>query len=198
MNPPASLPTYERHADHDLIAAMQQGDERALGALYDRWSARVHSLALAMLKNPAEAEEITEETFWQAWRQAARYDAQRGEAGSWLMIIARSRILDRLRFKRRRPEEQLDEIVLRAVPSDEATPEEHASLSERGQAVRRAMSSLPGDQREALTLAYFGGLSQSEIAEKCGLPLGTVKTRMRLGMNRLRDSLSSLREEVRA
>lgn len=173
---------------------MRDGDERALGVLYDRWSPRVYALAMALLRDSSEAEDVTEETFWQAWRQAARFDGARGSASSWLLTIARSRALDRLRARRRRPEDPLEDHVADAMTSATAAADDTLVLGERGLAVRTALQSLPAEQREALGLAYFGGLSQTEIAERTGQPLGTVKTRMRLGLAKLRDALGAWRE----
>lgn len=173
---------------------MRDGDERALGVLYDRWSPRVYALAMALLRDSSEAEDVTEETFWQAWRQAARFDGARGSASSWLLTIARSRALDRLRARRRRPEDPLEDHVADAMISATTAADDTMVLGERGHAVRTALQLLPAEQREALGLAYFGGLSQTEIAERTGQPLGTVKTRMRLGLAKLRDALAVLRE----
>lgn len=178
--------------DSALLERMRARDEGALAELYDRWSDRVHSLAVHLLRNPRDAEDIVEETFWQAWRGASRYDVARGAVGTWLLTICRSRALDRLRARRRRPEDaSLDEAPSIADPA--ADPADAMVAGETGRIVRAALMELPGEQRQALELAYFGGLSQSEIAEKTGQPLGTIKTRMRLAMNKLRESLASLK-----
>lgn len=179
--------------DSALLERMRASDEGALAELYDRWSDRVHSFALHLLRNPRDAEDIVEETFWQAWRGAARYDAARGAVGTWLLTICRSRALDRMRARRRRPEDaSLDEAPSIADPA--VDPADAVVAGETGRIVRAALLELPGEQRQALELAYFGGLSQSEIAEKTGQPLGTIKTRMRLAMNKLRERLAPLRE----
>ncbi len=178
--------------DSALLERMRASDEGALAELYDRWSDRVHSLAVHLLRNPRDAEDIVEETFWQAWRGAARYDVARGAVGTWLLTICRSRALDRLRARRRRPEDaSLDEAPSIADPA--ADPADAMVAGETGRIVRAALMELPGEQRQALELAYFGGFSQSEIAEKTGQPLGTIKTRMRLAMNKLRESLAPLK-----
>jgi RNA polymerase sigma-70 factor (ECF subfamily) len=180
-------------ADSALLARMSGGDEGALATLYDRWSDRVHSLAVHMLRDARDAEDIVEETFWQAWRSAARYDAARGNVSTWLLTICRSRALDRLRSRRRRPEElTLDEAPAAAAPQPGAI--DAMVTSETGRIVRAALAELPPEQRQTLELAYFRGLSQSEIAEKTGQPLGTIKTRVRLAMARLREKLGSLHE----
>lgn len=180
-------------ADVALLDRMRAGDEGGLAELYDRWSDRVHSLAVHLLRDARDAEDIVEETFWQAWRSAVRYDAARGTVGTWLLTICRSRALDRIRARRRRPEDAtLDESP--AVADSAADPAAAVVASETGRIVRAALKELPAEQRQALELAYFRGLSQSEIAEKTGQPLGTIKTRMRLAMNKLRERLAPLRE----
>ena len=180
-------------ADSSLLARMSSGDEGALAALYDRWSDRVHSLAVHLLRDARDAEDIVEETFWQAWRGAARYDAARGNVGTWLLTICRSRSLDKLRSRRRRPEDTtLDDAPATASPEPDAM--DAMVTMETGRIVRAALAELPLEQRQTIELAYFRGLSQSEIAEKTGQPLGTIKTRVRLAMAKLRDKLGFLQE----
>jgi len=192
-----------RGADTDaqLIRRMQSGDERALGAFYDRWFPIVNGLVARMLKSADDVEDVVEETFWQVWRQVGRFAEGRGSVQTWILTIARSRALDRLRAMRRRREESIDDdggedLVSSADPALVRTPDD-PSLAvehrERRQMIMVALDELPREQREALELGYFGGLSQSEIAERTGQPLGTVKTRMRLAMQKLRDRLSPLR-----
>jgi RNA polymerase sigma-70 factor (ECF subfamily) len=186
--------------DAALIARMSAGDEGALGLLYDRWEDSVRSLALAIVGESAEAEDVVEDVFWQAWRQTARFDASRGSAGAWLLTMTRSRSIDRVRaIRRTREVVGLDE--LEQSGSDPAIwtaddPLADAVHGERCRLVRAALRALPGEQRESLELAYFEGLSQTEIAERTGHPLGTVKTRMRLAMQKLRDSLAVLGERA--
>ena len=191
--------------DLALIERMQAGDEAALSEFYNRWFPVVSSLISRILKSADDVEDVVEETFWQAWRQANRFAADRGSVQTWVLTIARSRALDRLRATRRLREETIDEGnatdsaakgVASTLPSasDPSLDAEHA---ERRQFVIAALSELPREQREALELGYFGGLSQSEIAERTGQPLGTVKTRMRLAMLKLRDRLAPLREDTR-
>jgi RNA polymerase sigma-70 factor (ECF subfamily) len=179
---------------------MAAGDEAALGALYDRWHALVHSVALHVTADRGDAEEVVEETFWQAWRQAARYEQQRGSISTWLTMMARSRALDLARSRRRnRAEESWEELPESAgPPADQdapATPFDSAAQAETRQIVARALATLPAEQRETVELAYFKGLSQTEIAAATGQPLGTVKTRARLALQKLRDALSILRED---
>ena len=186
--------------DDALLQRIAAGDEQALGALYDRWSPLVFSLCVHVLGDDDEAEEAVEETFWQAWRQAARYDITRGAVSTWLTTIARSRALDRLRAKRRRQEDAMSDLseTKRAAVEETARrgddPASGAEVSERRALVRQALLALPPEQREVLELAYFRGLSQTEIAERTGQPLGTIKTRVRLAMEKLRDRLGILRE----
>jgi RNA polymerase sigma-70 factor (ECF subfamily) len=186
--------------DIKLVRRMRAGDENALGEFYDRWFPIVNCLATRMLRAPADAEDVVEETFWQAWRQADRFEPERGTVQTWLLTMARSRVLDRLRAQRRRREEPIQSTPnvetndFAASPTDPSLAVEHA---ERKQLVLAALADLPKEQREALELGYFGGLSQSEIAQRTGLPLGTIKTRMRLAMLKLRDRLSPLREDVK-
>lgn len=186
--------------DAALLRRVASGDEHALGVLYDRWSPLVFSLCVHILADDDEAEEAVEETFWQAWRQAARYDTARGAVSTWLTTIARSRALDRLRTSRRRQEEAMSDLSETKRAAVDATahrgddPPRGAEIAERRGLVRQALLALPAEQREVLELAYFRGLSQSEIAERTGQPLGTIKTRVRLAMEKLRDRLGSLRE----
>lgn len=186
--------------DGALLQRIAAGDEHALGALYDRWSPLVFSLCVHVLGDEDEAEEAVEETFWQAWRQAARYDTTRGAVSTWLTTIARSRALDRLRAKRRRQEDAMSDLSETKRTAVEETarrgddPASGAEVSERRALVRQALLALPPEQREVLELAYFRGLSQAEIAERTGQPLGTIKTRVRLAMEKLRDRLGILRE----
>ena len=178
---------------------MAEGDEQALGVLYDRWNAIVHGVVARMLRQPDDVEDVVEEAFWQAWRQASRFDPTRGAVQTWLLTIARSRALDRVRSLRRRREEPLegDDGHVATQQTAEGDPGLDAEASERRSIVVAALADLPQEQREALELGYFGGLSQSEIAERTGQPLGTVKTRMRLAMQKLRGQLQLLREEAR-
>jgi len=182
--------------DRDLMRGMAAGDEAALAALYDRWSPAVHSVALHVLGDADDAEDVVEDTFWQAWRQAGAYQHTRGTVATWLLTIARSRALDRARARRRRREEAVDVLPdLPAASGDApaaADPLRGAELAELRVTVRAALDALPEEQRRALELAYFGGMSQTEIAEHTRQPLGTVKTRMRLGLGKLREALAVL------
>ena len=193
--------------DRALVRRMQAGDQRALSEFYDRWFPVVNCLVSRMVKSATDVEDVVEETFWQAWRQADRFAENRGSVQTWLLTIARSRALDRLRSLKRRREDSIDDVAPSAgsaiasadasLPPSSSDPLLAAELQERRVLVREALAQLPREQREALELGYFGGLSQSEIAEQTGQPLGTVKTRMRLALLKLRERLSVLREEAR-
>ena len=179
--------------DIRIIRRMAAGESGAVGACYDRWSGKVYAVAISILRVAQDAEEIVEETFAQAWDQASRFDSSRGSAGSWLLNIARSRALDRLkRIKRRR--EELSGSLEPSLAVDTTDALQSLIAEERSAAVARALGALPEAQRAAIEMAYFGGLSQTEIAECTGEALGTVKTRMRLAMQKLRERLSPMRE----
>jgi len=197
--------TNTSEVDVALVRRMEHGDEQALSAFYGRWYPVVTALVTRILKSAEDVEDVVEETFWQAWRQAGRFASGRGSVQTWLLTIARSRALDRLRAARRLREESIDDApsaepgsadVGVALPST-SDPSLDAEHSERKQLVVAALGELPREQREALELGYFGGLSQAEIAERTGQPLGTVKTRMRLAMLKLKERLAPLREETR-
>ncbi len=168
--------------DAELVAGVAAGNAECLGELFDRHAGRMKSLALRIVRNPGEAEDVVQEVFVQAWQQAGRFDATRGNALAWLSIITRSRALDRWRRRTTRRETAVtDARELEAPRSAVGDPSAWAA--------RNALSDLPADQRGPLELAYWEGLSQSEIAERLGLPLGTIKTRMRIGLKRLREAL---------
>ena len=186
-------PTPPSRAREDGLAALvnlvADGDRDALGQLYDRTSAQVYGLALRILRNEPAAEEITTDIYLQAYSLAPSYAAERGSPLAWLLTIARSRALDRLRADRTRQRREQDIDVALDLASSAAGPEEISTLAGRQRAVRAALGRLPPDQRELIEIAYFAGLSHSEIASKLGQPLGTVKTRIRKGMQMLREAL---------
>ena len=178
--------------DSSLIRRVADGDEAALATLYDRWSQVVYSLVAHLLNDADGAEDVVEETFWQIWQRAASYDASRGTLRTWILTIGRSRALDRLRSRKRNREDGAVDLSLIRDPRSD--PSQQVEGTERSNLVYAALGQLPEDQRVALELAYFRGLSQSEISTLMGEPLGTIKTRMRLGMQKLRDMLVGLRE----
>ena len=192
---PDSTPAADGDADALLVRRMAAGDADALGAFYDRWAPQVQAAVLAIVRDRVDAEDVVEEAFWQAWRQAARFDGARGSVASWLLTIARSRAMDRSRALLRRRETAVDDAM--ELASGAPDPAEQAAASERRSAVAAALHGLPKPQREVIEMAYFGGLSQTEIAASLGQPLGTVKTRARLAMQKLRERLAPLREVAR-
>jgi RNA polymerase sigma-70 factor (ECF subfamily) len=179
-----------------LLPAVAHGDLTAFEQLYDRHSSTLYALLLRILANPDDAQEVLQETFVKAWTNAKMFDAVRGSDVAWLISIARSRGIDRLRSRRIRGDRE-DEAGRELSSSfgfvEKRTGADDAIQSEERRAVRSALAELPEAQRAALALAYFEGLSQSEIAEKLGEPLGTIKTRMQLGMKKLRESLKAFR-----
>jgi len=175
-----------------LIGRIASGDQSALATLYDSTCRMVFGLVLRILSDHPAAEEVALDVYTQVWRQASSYDGQRGTPVAWLLTIARSRAIDRLRSSR---QELLRKEPLESASTEstsEADPEQDSLLSERKRLVRSALQELSPEQREVIELAYFSGLSHSEIAAKLGQPLGTVKTRTRLGMMKLRDALSPI------
>ena len=180
----------DRAADQAALARMAQGDGDAVAELYDRHARPIYSLALRILGDTTEAEDVVQDVFSQAWRQAARYNASRGAVGAWLLTLARSRAIDRLRARRSRPVGATDDRAVGQVV-DAAPPVDSQVLSSEHVArVRAALDELPMLQRAAIELAYFEGLTHAEIAARLEQPLGTVKTRIRLAMLKLRDALA--------
>lgn len=171
--------------DTQLMQRIASQDEQALSLLYERFSGPVYSLARRMVQNTAMAEEVTQDIFLKVWRQAEQWDPAKGKLISWMLTITRYTAIDRLRKEQRRPD-------LSAAPLDlvSGTLSVNArvddSLWQDGQALRRLLGELPDDQREAIELAFFQGLTHTMIAEALSLPLGTVKTRVRLGLQKLR------------
>jgi len=173
-------------SDEALVALVARGDDDALAALYDRFGRVAYGLALRVLRDPALAQDAVQEAFLTAWRTAAAFDPARAKPTTWLLTLVHRRAVDVVRREQRRRVEPLagDE----PQPVGEAT-EEEAALREQRQLVQHALTRLPDEQREALELAYYGGYSQSELAERLGVPLGTIKSRMFTGLTRLRDLL---------
>jgi len=183
---------YSELDDFALISLIARRDETALSTLYDRYSRLVFSLALRIVGERTLAEEIAADAFVNVWRAASSFAEERGRVVAWLMGITRHRAIDELRRLNVRPEGSavdLDEAVS-AAQSDSI--DDLVGVRRQRELVRAALAALPPPQREALQLAYFGGLTQQEIAEKTGQPLGTIKTRMRLGLQKLRDELRRL------
>lgn len=181
--------------DEQLIAKVARGDRSAFGALYDRFSTPLYSLAFKMLANEAEAQDILQEVFLSVWNKAATFRADRGSAFSWIVAQLRNRAIDRIRSRRRRGELlEANAPELEPGGSATATSAQNCETSERAREVRSAMGQLSDDQRQVLRLAFFEGLTQVEIAQKLEEPLGTIKARAHRGMARLRTLLRSLHE----
>lgn len=181
----------------DLITRIACGDQAALGELYDASSRVVYSLSLRILSNPSDAEEITLDVYAQVWRTADRFELHRGSVMAWLVTIARSRAIDRLRSQRNKNLVSVDDRLLAEMMSVTETPESESLGKESVRQVRQALELLPGEQRQVILLSYFSGLTHPEVAGQLGIPLGTVKTRIRLGMTKLRESLTVLRMGAR-
>lgn len=175
-----------------LIRSTAAGDESSVAALYDATSPQVFGLVLRILGDRAAAEEVMLDVYTQVWRQAASYDAARGTPLGWLLTIARTRAIDRLRSSRRMEEGRQPIEAAEAARSTLASPEEATAAAERDRMVRDALASLGTEQRQIIELVFFSGLSHTEIAAATGLPLGTVKTRARLGMVKLAEMLRPL------
>jgi RNA polymerase sigma-70 factor (ECF subfamily) len=187
---PSSLSQDDRVADERALARMARGDRDALAELYDRHVRLIFSLALRILQDRAEAEDVVQDVFTQAWTQAARYDTGRGAVAAWMLMLTRSRAIDHLRSKQAGAERPVDLKDAANIP-DTAMPQDMQLLStEQIAQVRKALAELPLAQRTALELAYYEGLTHSEIAKRLDEPLGTVKTRIRQAVIKLRESLT--------
>jgi RNA polymerase sigma-70 factor (ECF subfamily) len=179
MPPPSDLD------DASLLAQVKRGDEQAMASLFDRYSKVVYSVALRVLRDPASAEDVLQEIFMQIWRSPDGFIATRGSLGGWLAVVSRNRSIDSLR--RRRPTETTDDMVL-ASPYNLAAESERTLMLEKA---RAAITLLPSEQRKTLEMAFFDGLTHTEIAEMTGDPLGTVKTRIRSALQSLRKAFQS-------
>jgi RNA polymerase sigma-70 factor (ECF subfamily) len=177
-----------------LLKRVADGDQAAMGELYDATSRMVYGLALRIVGESGDAEEVTLDVYTQAWRQANRYDRARGEAITWLLTLARSRAIDKLRSRGsvRKREQELDSAF--GLASDGPDPEGQSAVAQRARIVRNALAKLSAEQREVIELAFFEGLTHVEIAAQIRQPLGTAKSRIRLGMAKLREALGPLEE----
>ncbi len=176
-----------------LVARMAAGDQDALARLYDETSGILYALALRILRAKEDAEEVVLDAYGKAWRLSGSFDASRGSVMTWLIMMTRSIAIDRIRSGAARAEktESLDEPHHQA-PSGDLDPEIQTYFEQQRTRVRAALANLPEEQRVTIELAFFGGFSHSELAERLGVPLGTVKTRVRLGLGRLRGYLEDL------
>jgi RNA polymerase sigma-70 factor (ECF subfamily) len=191
----AARPTDDAAAleDQALLAQVADGDSRALDMLYDRYARVVYGVALRILGESELAEDVVQETFWRVWRRARTFQSGRGKVAAWIFGIAHNLSIDELRRQRSRPLPVYDTDetpVLRDREDSQMDVVANALEHERGRLVDAALQQISADQREVIELAYFGGLSQSQIAERLQSPIGTVKTRIRLGLRKLRDLLA--------
>ncbi|GET42418.1 sigma-70 family RNA polymerase sigma factor [Microseira wollei] len=179
--------------DVSLLTRISQGDQAALSALYDRYAKIIYAFAFKSLRSVEESEEVVMDVFAQVWRIGDRYDAQKGRVDTWLFTIARSRILDRVRKLQRTQGATTFSIdALEIQPqADSVDLFEEAFIAERRIRMMAAMKTLPDEQRLVIELAYYQGLSHSQIAAQTGISLGTVKTRIRLGLNKLKSILAT-------
>ncbi|HET7901836.1 MAG TPA: ECF RNA polymerase sigma factor SigK [Candidatus Nanopelagicales bacterium] len=171
-----------------LLAASSRGDEKAFARLYDLTSARVYGLVRRVVRDPAQSEEVAQEVYLEVWRQSARFDPARGSAAGWILTVAHRRAVDRVRSAESAQERDRRYAAVGEGPAYDVV-EETVTARLDSVRVRRALETLTDVQREALTLAYFGGYTHREVSDLLGVPLGTVKTRMRDGLIRLRDTL---------
>jgi RNA polymerase sigma-70 factor, ECF subfamily len=187
-------------SDELLALRVRQRDRIAFTMIYDRYAPLVYSLAVHMLGS-TDAEEIVQDIFLKLWNKADQFDLERGSFGGWFMTLARHRVLDKLRERSHQERtvaaEEIDLLLAEAVDPS-VNVEEETWLRQRGEAIVHALKDLPDEQRRAIVLAYFGGLSQSAIAEHLGWPLGTVKKRIQLGLRKLRAALHGLKTDEQA
>ncbi|MEO7363514.1 MAG: sigma-70 family RNA polymerase sigma factor [Gemmatimonadaceae bacterium] len=199
--PPVNESGTPLHEDQKLVMAMARSDERAAAQFYDKYSAAMFALAMRIVGESADAEDVVLDAFTQAWNSAARYDGERGSVLGWLTTMTRTRALDLVRGRGRRTKavdsasrSMGDDPVAVAAAAPSAV--DVVEMGERAEAVTSAMGILSGLQRNAIELAFFEGLTHSEIADRLGEPLGTIKTRIRLGMQKLRDVLRDTPQEM--
>ena len=171
--------------DGTLLERVRQGDQSAMAEVFDRYGRAVYSVALRILKDSGHAEDVMQDIFFQLWRNSDSFVQGRGSLGAWLVVVARNRSIDVLR--RRKPTDSVDDVVL-ASSSNLASEAEHNALIEK---VEKVLQDLPAEQQKSMQLAFFEGLSHSEIAERTGDPLGTVKTRIRLALMTLRKAFQA-------
>ena len=184
---------YPHLADEDLMVLVEGGDADAFAALYDRHCRLAYSVAHKLTGEKQAAEDLTQEAFLKVWRSAARYRAERGSVRTWILSVVRNRGIDQLRAKatRRRMQEKVEAYAPRFEPSEAFAQAWHEARLGR---VREALDALPHFQQQVLELAHFSDLTHQEIAKRLGLPLGTVKGRLRLGLEKLRNNGSELRD----
>ncbi len=189
---------YDQAEDSDLMQAIRNEDRDALETLYTRYYGPVYSLAMHMLRDVGAAEEVAQDTFFNIWRRAGSYKAHRGNVTSWLFGIARNRAIDELRKRRRQYDRVRHGVDLTNMPTEarDDDPAEYAAAQYEGSRLEAALATLRPEQREVVVLAYFGGMTHVEISRKLDQPLGTVKTRIRLAIKKLRVVLVPQIEEA--
>ena len=188
---------YQELEDVDLLALIVKEEKKALEALYARYSTAVYSLSVQMLRDSEAAEEVTQDAFFNVWRRASSYKSGRGNVSSWLFSIAHHRAIDEIRKRKRHRQMQVPGVVdIENQPSDDTTdPVRYTTVQFQRGEIEEALVNLGTDQRNVVVLAYYGGLTHSEIAAKLEQPLGTVKTRMRLALKKLREVMAPPVEE---
>ena len=194
MKPKPAPESLQRLADEDLMTLVDEKDSDSFAVIYDRHGGAAYSLAHRIVGDAGMAEDVTQEAFLSIWRSTARFDAARGSVRAWVLGIVRNRAIDALR-RAARPAPKLDlddDAVLETLPARQRT-ETEAIRRETADRLRQALGLLPREQSQVIELAYFGGFSHSEIAEVLGMPLGTVKGRMRLGLEKMRGRMAELR-----
>jgi RNA polymerase sigma-70 factor, ECF subfamily len=197
-NPTEPLTETQSADDATLVARIAEGDGHALETLYDRYSRVVYSFSLRMLADTNSAEDLTQEVFLRLWRQGGSYQHSRGAFLTWLLSVTHNMAIDEIRRRKRRPvavDGADDDQTLSALPDTRTDVENAAWLTSLHAIVREALQDIPQSQRHAIELAYFSGLTQREIAERLNEPLGTIKTRMRLGLLKLRERLGPILED---
>lgn len=186
-----SISSVSAREDVACLRRMAAGDQSGVGLLYDRHSGAVYSLAYRVLADAGDAEDVVQEVFAQAWRQAGRFEPTRSSVLGWLLMMTRSRSIDRVRARSVRPSAGSGDEAKDAIADERPNPETTAVTRQEAARLGEALAGLEPLQREALELAYYKGMSQSEIARALGQPLGTVKTRVRTALARLRSALGT-------
>ena len=181
--------TNSENLDTDLVASLQRGERDSLALLYERYAGTAYALAMRVVADPGAAEEVVQDAFLTVWNRSAAFDPSRGSFRAWLFTCVRNRAIDRRRGRWGKHQDVSELPISLKASGDGSDPLAEVSVAETRDAVRRALRELTDAQRDAIELGYFGGLSQREISERLNTPLGTVKSRMRLGLQRMRSSL---------
>ncbi len=192
--------TGDAQEEAELLIAVAGKDQQALGRLYDLYKRLLFSLCVSILKDRHEAEELLQEIFVQVWQKAAAYNPEKGTAYTWLVSLTRNRAIDRIRSKSWKNQQitdsDPDNKILELIPTEGSNPLHVTVAKQRSTMIQQFLNKIPDEQRSVLTAAYFEGFSQSEIADQTGLPLGTVKSRMRQGLLKLKEMLSGKEDQI--